>query len=175
MKKIIFLVLILTVFLVPAAFTQFRLDLGADVIVSAGIKNSGLDDDPTVNVISKYIIPIPEATFSYQFPLGPINLGAGLQFYTAILESITWPIVYAELDLSPFVVSLKTGGLGFLIFGLASDSFTGDVLVSDLNAAFKLGKSFRLGLGAKIITGKDLNLSNVPYIFYISGRFSTIF
>ena len=150
MKKMIFLVLIITVFFVPSAFAQFRLDLGADVIVSAGIKNSGLDDDPTVDVISNYVIPIPEATFSYQFPVGPVNLGAGLQFYTAILESITWPVIFAELDLSPVVVSIKTGGLGFLIFGLASDSFTGDVLISDLNAAYKLGKSFRLGLGAKI-------------------------
>ncbi len=177
MKKILILVLVIAIFLVPSAFAQFRLDMGLDIPVQMGIHISELTNstDTSVNILEKYTFLLPEATGSYQVSLGPVKLGAGVQLYTLILESIAWPVVYGELDLSPVVLSAKVGGLGFLVFGLYNHSGTGDVLIPDINVAYKLGKSFRLGVGVMGFTGKDMHTDNVPYLIYLSGRFSMLF
>lgn len=177
MKKVVFLILAISVLLVPSVFAQFRLDMGIKIPVKMGINFSDVSDvsSTSVNILDKYTFLLPEASGSYQFDLGPVKLGAGLQLYSLILESIAWPMVFAELDLSPIVINAKIGGLAYLLFGLYNDAGTGDLLMPEINVAFKLGKSFRLGGGAMFFTSKDFNDIALPYLLYLGGSFSTTF
>ncbi|RLD35535.1 MAG: hypothetical protein DRI73_02420, partial [Bacteroidetes bacterium] len=119
----------------------------------------------------------PNAIVAYQFPIGPVKTGIGLKAYSLIIESVLWPVIYAELDLSPIVINANLGGLGFYWFGIIPDlGFkTSNVIIPDLNIAVKLGKSFRLGIGAMAFPGIK-GLENItPYTIYLTGRFSILF
>ncbi len=177
MKKTVFFIVIISILLVPSVFAQFRLDMGIKIPVKMGINFSDASgiSSTSVNILDKYTFLLPEASGSYQFALGPIKVGAGLQMYSLILESIVWPMVFAELDLSPIVINAKIGGLGYLLFGLYNDAGTGDLLMPEINVAFKLGKSFRLGGGVMFFTSKDFNNTAQPYLLYLGGSFSTTF
>ncbi len=177
MKKTFFLILILAFLMTSGVFAQFRLDMGLKIPVKMGVHFSDLSsgEDTSVDILDKYTFLVPEVTGSYQVSLGPVNMGAGIQLYTFILESIAWPIVFAEIDLSPIVINAKIGGFGFLVFGLYNDGVTGNVLIPDINAAFKLGKSLRIGLGVMGFTGKEFNSDAVPYLIYLSGSLSMLF
>ncbi len=177
MKKIVLFILIITVFLVPSAFAQFRLDLGLQIPVKMGIKfpdSSGIDST-SINILDKYTFLLPEATGSYQVALGPVKFGAGVQLYSLILESIAWPVVFAELDLSPIVINAKVGGLAYVLFGIKNDAGTGDLVIPEINIAYKLGKSFRVGVGAMGFTSKNFDTGTIPYLIYLGGSFSTTF
>ncbi len=179
MKKIILFILII-VLVVPAAFSQIRLDMGVKVPVSMGVKFSDLDSDTesSVNIIENFTFLFPEVSGTYQFALGPLKLGAGIQLYTLILESIAWPMAFAEVDFSPLVpivINAKMGGGAFLMFGLYNHGDTGNLFMPEVNAYVKLGKTFRLGGGVMMFTNKDLADDAVPYILYLGGSFSTTF
>lgn len=177
MKKILLFIMLITLFLVPSAFAQYRIDMGIKVPAKMGIHFSDLssDDDTSVDILDKYTFLVPEITGSYQMALGPIKMGAGVEMYTFIIESIAWPMVFAELDLSKIVINAKVGGLGFLVFGLYNHADTADILIPDIYSAVKLGKSFRLGLGVMGFTGKEFTSDAVPYIVYLSGSLSMLF
>ncbi len=177
MKKMIFLVLIIAVLIVPSAFAQFRLDMGIKVPLKMGVNFSELSGgtDTAVNVIENFTFLFPEVSGTYQFALGPLKVGAGLQMYTLILESIAWPMAFVELDLSPVVINAKIGGLAYLLFGFYNYADTGNLVIPEINAYFKLGKSFRLGGGVMVFTSKDLATDALPYVLYLGGSFSTTF
>jgi hypothetical protein len=114
----------------------------------------------------------------YQFPVGPVNAGIGVKGYSLLIESVIWPVIYAELDLSPFVINANVGGLGFLWFGIIPDinGFgTSSVIIPDFHIAYKFGKTFRLGIGAMALTGIDGLEGITPYSIYLTGRFSILF
>ncbi len=179
MKKIAFIILIALI-IVPSAFSQFRLDMGVKVPVSLGIKFSELsgNTDTSYSVIDDFTFLFPEVSGTYQFAAGPIKLGAGVQIYTLILESIAWPMAFAEFDFSPLiplVVNAKLGGLAYMVFGLYNHADTGDLVIPEVNAYFKLSKSFRLGGGVMIFTSKNFATDALPYALYLAGSFSTTF
>ncbi|MCK5201215.1 MAG: hypothetical protein KAR21_22830 [Spirochaetales bacterium] len=176
MKKLI-LVGIIILMVIPGAFAQFRIDLAIDVPRGAG-SSSNTDDefvDALSDFLNEYIIPVPEASFVYQYSFDsiPLHVGGGIRAFSFILESVAWPIVYAELDLSPIVIHSNIGGLGFLSFGLFNDVATRNLIIPDLHIAYKFGKTFRLGLGAIGFTGSDTN--ETLYAVYLTGRFSILF
>jgi len=179
MKKMIFLVLIITVLIVPAAFAQFRIDMAIDVPKAGGFATDG--DTELVSEVSdffnEYTFPIPEAAFLYQYSFGsiPVHVGGGLRVFSLILESMAWPIIYAELDLSPFIIHTNVGGLGFMYFGILNGTTTSSLLMPDLHVAYKFGETFRLGLGAMAFTGIDGLDGVTPYAIYLTGRFSILF
>ncbi len=177
MKKMALMVLVIVVFLAPSAFAQFRIDLGLDIPVRMGVQSSDLttSSDSTIDVLDDYTFLLPEATGSYQMSFGPLKVGAGIQLYSFILESIAWPVIYGEIDFSRFVLTAKGGGLGFLVFGLYTNGTTSNVIIPDINLSYRLGKSFRLGIGVTGFTGSDLNTSGIPYMIYLSGKTSILF
>ncbi len=179
MKKIILFILIVLL-IAPAAFSQFRLDMGVKVPVSMGVKFSELSSgtDSSVNILENFTFLFPEASGTYQLALGPLKIGAGVQLYTLILESIAWPMAFAEVDFSPvvpIVINAKMGGGAFLMFGLYTHGDTANLFMPEVNAYVKLGKTFRLGGGVMMFTNKDLATDAVPYVLYLGGSFSTTF
>ena len=174
-KLVLFGIIILMV--IPGAFAQFRLDLAIDVPRGAGLTSNSDDEfiDGLSTFLNDYVIPVPEATFVYQYSFDPIPLhvGGGLRAFSFILESVAWPIVYAELDLSPIVINANIGGFGFLSFGLINEASTKNLIIPDIHIAYKFGKTFRLGLGAIGFTGSDTD--EMLYAIYLTGRFSILF
>jgi hypothetical protein len=177
MKKII-LVGIITFIFISGAFAQFRLDLAIDVPVLIGITAETGDTtiDESINILKDIgTFPFPTAMAAYQFSFGPINTGVGIKGYSLILESVFWPIIYAEVDLHPIVIHANVGGLGFLYFGLGTGGTTSSLIIPDFHIAYKLGKTFRLGLGAMALSGIEGLGSVTPYSIYLTGRFSLLF
>ena len=177
MKKLVFFGIIVLI-IIPGAFAQFRIDLAVDVPVKIGVSLSDLDGGSTnesINVLEFGTFPVPEALFAYQSSLGPVKLGAGIRVFSLILESIAWPHAYAELDLSPIVINAGVGGGAFMLFGLYNNIDTANLILPDMHIAYKLGDTFRLGIGAMGFTGKDLGPDVFPYIIYLTGRFSILF
>ena len=177
MKKIIFLVLI-TFIAISGAFAQFRIDLAIDVPVKIGVSISDLDggsSNESIDVLEFGTFPVPEALFAYQTNLGPVKVGGGIRVFSLILESVAWPHIYAELDLSPIVINAGIGGGGFLVFGLFNDANTGNLFIPDMHIAYKFGDTFRLGIGAIGFIGSDIGPDAFPYMIYLTGRFSILF
>lgn len=167
-KKSILVALLIAALAAPA-FAGWQLDIGAEIPVRVGITDSSVDED--YGDYLDFLFLLPTGTISYSFGFGPLSLGVGGKLYTLIVESIIYPVVYAELDFDPVVVNFTTGGLGFLFFGLSTFFDTGALLIPDLSVMFKLGKSFRLGVGAMTFIGTDISQDYFPYILYGTAKF----
>lgn len=165
-KKAIILAALVAMLAVPA-FAQWHVDIGAEIPFRVGIQSDNEDYGEFLN----YMFLVPTGTIAYNFGLGPINLGVGGKLYTLIIESVLYPIAYAELDFDPVVVNLTAGGFGFLFFGLMNSFETGALLIPELSVQFKLGKSFRLGVGAMTFIGTEINQTAFPYIAYATAKF----
>ncbi len=170
MKKAMLLAALIAVVAVPSAFADWRVDIGADVLIYAGIGGTPLGDD--MGAFAQYIIPFPNGTISYSFDLGVISLGVGAKLYTFILINIVSPVVYAELDLSPVVVNLSVWGGGFLIFGLANGFYSQPILIPDLSAMFKIGKTMRIGPGIMFPVFLSEDVDAFPYVIYAAVKFN---
>ena len=175
-KLILFGIIILMV--IPGAFAQFRIDLAIDVPVKIGISVSDLEGGSTnesIDVLEFGTFPVPEALFAYQTALGPVKVGGGVRVFSLILESIAWPHIYSEIDLSPIVINAGIGGGAFMMFGLYNDVNTASLFIPDMHIAYKFGDTFRLGIGAMGFTGNDIYSDAFPYMIYLTGRFSLLF
>lgn len=166
MKKVIVLAALAALLAVPA-FAQWHVDIGAEIPIRIGVT----DTDEDYGEFMDYLFLVPNGTIAYNFGLGPLNLGVGGKLYTLILESLLYPVAYAELDFDPVVVNLTAGGFGFLFFGLWSQVETGALLIPDLSVQFKLGRSFRLGVGAMTFIGTEIQQDTFPYIAYATAKF----
>lgn len=177
MKKIAFVLVLIAVLAVPSAFAQLRLDMGFDIPVRIGLSFNNFSDTESVNILEEYIFLLPEAMFAYQFNLGQVNLGVGLRLYTLILESIAWPMGYAELDFDRVAITASVGGGLYLLFGLYNEAGTGEVIIPELFAGLKLGKArnFKVGAGAMAFLGPELSTDVVPYYFYLGAKWSVLF
>lgn len=179
MKKKIPIVILFSILIAGPAFSELRVDVGADIPWGIGAVISGFSDpsQTSVNVLQNFVFLVPEGNVLYQFPLGPVKLGAGIRAFSLILETIAWPNALAELNLGPVAVDLNLGGGVYFLFGLYNQLSTSSVIVPDLSAYFKIGKTFRVGGGG--IFFYDLNSatrgSAVPYAIYLAGKFSFTF
>ncbi|HAE21156.1 MAG TPA: hypothetical protein DCG47_02375 [Spirochaetaceae bacterium] len=169
MKKIAILVALVLLVAVPAAFSQFRVDIGFNAPISIGF--SGFDiDGESVDVPS--FIPLPFAQLSYGFDLGPVNLGIGLKAYTLIIESLAWPTLFVELDVDPVIITASVGGGLFIYFGaIGNGTLDTHMFIPDLAAHLKLGRVARFGLGVMTFVASE-EQELFPYIFYGSLQFS---
>ena len=178
-KLILFGIIILMV--IPGVFAQIRLDLAIEVPVILGVKaeSDNVDINESINVLNDIgTFVLPTGMAAYQIPVGPVNAGIGIKGYSLLIESVVWPVIYAELDLSPFVIHANVGGLQFLWFGIIPDinGLKGSsVIIPDFHVAYKFGKTFRLGIGAMAITGIKGLEGITPYNIYLTGRFSILF
>ena len=178
--RFVIFVLALAVLTAAPSFAEFRADFGVLIPwrIGASAQSGDEGESESFDVLQFATLPFPELMVSYSGDLGPITVGGGLRGFTIILQSLFWPALYAEADLGPAVVHLNLGGGAFWTFGVLGGAFeTGGIFIPDLSAYLKIGKSFRLGLGVASIRGiefdPDVEIS--PWVFYISGKFVTMF
>ena len=177
MKRIILLVALIAVVAVPA-FSQFRIDLGVDIPMTLGVIGKGeIETSNEVgNFLKQHILPFPEASFYYQFGIGPLTLAPGVRVFTFILESVIWPNLMAELTLGPVFVQAQLGGLVFAVFGLYSNVDYGEVVLPDLSVWIGLGKErrFRLGAGVLGLMLPELTTEGIAIAPYVGGKISLL-
>lgn len=175
MKRII-LVAAFTAVLVFPAFSQARIDIGVDVPMTIGVIGNGeiQTSNEAGDFLKEHILPFPEASFYYQFSVGPLTLAPGVRCFTFILESVLWPNVMAELELGPVYLQGQLGGLLFAAFGLYSNTDFGNVLLPDLSAWVGIGKErrFRLGGGVLGMMLPDLTTEGMAIVPYLGGKVS---
>ncbi|MGA2479398.1 MAG: hypothetical protein ABSG63_11675 [Spirochaetia bacterium] len=171
MKKKLFVAAAALILLSLPAFADFRLDIGLDAPLSVGVSNGASGVGSDIGQIP--FLPIPEVGLYYFWGLGPVDLGVGLRAYTIIIESLAWPNLVGEVNLGPVVIQAQLGGGFFAAFGAAGNSTAwGQVVVPDLSAWFKLGKSsqFRLGGGIMGIYAPSALGSYMPWLVYLGGK-----
>jgi hypothetical protein len=171
MKKKLLVALAVLMLLSLPAFADFRLDIGINVPFGLGV--TGTSNDIGSAIGNWPFIPIPEIALYYFWGLGPVDLGVGLRAYTFLIESIAWPNLVAEFKLDPVVIQAQVGGGFFAAFGLAGNATAfGQVLIPDLSAWFKIGKTGAFRLGGGIIGFYAPNaLGNImPWLFYVGGK-----
>lgn len=177
MKRIVLLVAFIAVLAVPA-FSQVRIDLGFDVPLTVGaISGSGVTTSSEVGeFLRDHILPFPEASFYYQFDVGPLKLAPGVRVFTFILESVLWPNFMAELAFDPVFIQAQLGGLIFAVFGLANNIDFGEVLLPDLSIWLGLGKErrFRIGGGVLGMLLPDLSDEGMLIIPYVGAKISLL-
>jgi len=174
MKKIVLILLLIGFILVPQVFAQVRFDLGLVYPFRLGVITDELNssgDSEDFGTMIDYVFLVPEVGVAYQFDAGPLKMGVGLRGYSLILETLMWPEIYAEFEISRLVLNANVGGLALIYFGLANGAVSGGFVVPDISLGFKLGKSFRVCVGAIGLMGSDLDTSTVPYVAYVAGRF----
>ncbi|PKL24655.1 MAG: hypothetical protein CVV47_09475 [Spirochaetae bacterium HGW-Spirochaetae-3] len=173
MKRMV-LVLLIIVAMVAPAFSQMRIDIGADVPrgIGAAFNGSAEISQETVDFFNTYFIPFPEAAFYYQFDLDIVKLGIGARAYTFILETIIWPNAFAELNLGRVALEAQVGGGLFGLIGLYNSIEAGAYFFPDISIWYKLGKkqSFRLGLGAMGLYMPDITTEGFGFVYYIGGK-----
>ena len=178
--RFVIFVLALAVLTAAPSFAEFRADFGVLIPWRIGASAQSGDEsaNDSFNVLQVGMLPFPELMVSYTGDLGPITVGAGLRGFTVIVQSLFWPALYAEADLGPAVVHLNLGGGAFWSFGIFESEFrTGGIFIPDLSAHLKIGQIFRLGLGVASIRGIEFDpeVEITPWVFYISGKFVTMF
>ena len=153
-------------------YTQFRADVGVDLPWSVGIQLSdGLGgENESVDVLSQFVFLLPDIMLSYEADLGFLSIGAGARIFSLILISMAYPIVYAEAEVGPVAIQFNVGGGAFLFFGLVNHFETGRIVTPELSAHFKLGKSFRAGVGVMGLLGLETEQQVFPYILYLSAK-----
>jgi hypothetical protein len=171
MKRIVIVLLLVALAIAPT-FAQWRLDVGVDIPrgVGAVLPDSVTTSADVGTFLSGTFFPFPEAALHYQFGGGLLTFGLGMRAFTFILESVAWPNVFAEVALGPVVIEAQMGGGVFAYFGIVNGMDAGKVFFPDLSAWFKIGKSFRLGVGAIGIFLPETALDAVPFVFYIGGK-----
>ncbi|MDR2536957.1 MAG: hypothetical protein LBC46_01505 [Treponema sp.] len=109
-----------------------------------------IEDSAEANGLSTGTIqPLIDAGFYGQMNIGQsLHFGMGLRLASIIVATMTWPTVYAELDLWRFSFNMRLGGgffaglAGFFPFFLA-----GDFLIPEASLWFRFSRS-RIGFGA---------------------------
>ena len=178
MKRIILVVALIANLALPA-FSQVRLDLGISVPMTIGVIGGGEFDtsNEAGDFLRSHWLPFPEASLSYQFSFGPVNLAPGIRAFTFILESVIWPNLMLELAFDPVFIQAQLGGLLFAFFGLYNDADFGELFFPDLSIWFGLGeeKRFRLGGGVIGLFWPELTTEGMAFAPYIGGRVSLLF
>jgi hypothetical protein len=176
MKRLVLVALVVFAIAAPAT-AQARLDIGVLVPKGFGIVSdgeaSGFSD--AADFLSKYIIPLPEATLAYQFDLGTIKLGVGARAFTVVLATMAWPNVFAEWELGPIILDAQVGGGIFGWYAISTGGIeAGKVFLPDLSAWFAVGKKkiLRLGGGATGLFLPEIDSDTVPVILYFAGKAS---
>jgi hypothetical protein len=183
MKKTVLVLVAVVVLLVSAvsASAELRLDFDVNAPIWFGYSVSGTASGDW----NRNFIPFPDARLAWQFGEGLVDGGVGVRVFTFIFENVLWPEGFVELNVDPFTFSLNVGGFAFLEFGLLSSALQNagvnnlsgfhNLLLPDLNVAWRVNDWFRLGAGIFMIApfGNDFGgvLQNFVYSGYINARF----
>lgn len=116
-------------------------------------------------------LPFIDVGFYGQLNLGKsLHLGMGFRVASVILATMTWPTVYAELDLWRFSLNARLGG-GFFagLAGFYPFFLTGDALLPEVSLWFRFPNS-RFGVGALTF----LSVSSLNATFFEDFSTNTI-
>ncbi|MBN1242112.1 MAG: hypothetical protein JXA15_05315 [Spirochaetales bacterium] len=176
MKRTIFALLVVALAIAPLS-AQIRLDAGITIPRGAGLVSSGSTDLAELGeVLSSWIIPLPEAGLYYQFKAGPVRLAVGARVFTFILVSVLWPNAIAEIDFGPVTLSGQVGGGWFGAFGVIPfTSGSGKVFFPELSVWYRFGESFRAGIGAIGLVLPDITTDTIPFLWYLGAKWSFVF
>jgi hypothetical protein len=136
---------------------QRRTDIGlSGFLIFTGTTEAPIGAE---GISSGMILPLIDAGFYGQMNIGKnLHFGLGFRAASLILATMTWPTVYAELDLWSFSLNARAGG-GFFagLGGLYPFFFMGDYLIPEVSLWFKFAKS-RIGVGAlSLLSASSLN------------------
>jgi len=172
MKKILMCMILILCISVPAAFSQFRFEIGASAPLYVGVFNGDTADIGDIGSLLEEvgIIPIPNLALLLQLDAGPIKLGAGIKAWTALVASAAYPIVQAEIALGALSIDASLGGYFLAYYGVP-DTFGFEEIgafIPDLSVWLGIGKknAFRIGGGAMGLIPTSFDLTTVPYVLY---------
>ena len=178
MKKLILCFALIAAISVPAAFSQLRFELGANVPVK-GLMLSGNDFDlgdlsiqGTVDLTGENIFfAIPNSSLLLQANLGFLKIGAGVKIQSFMLMAYgAYPNAQVELTLGPLCIDASLGGYYFGLFAIGIDPILtdSDYLIPEASVWVALGKkkAFRIGAGAICLLRTDFDISDLPVILY---------
>ncbi|MFA5852697.1 MAG: hypothetical protein WC820_08350 [Spirochaetales bacterium] len=171
MKKVLICLVLICAISVPAAFSQFRLELGVNAPVAVGyVTGSGTDGDIASTIEESGIIPIPNLALLLQANLGLVKIGVGVKAQSVIVYSLAYPVAQLELALGPLAIDASLGGyyFGYYAVGNVYGVEQMDILLPDLSVWLGFGKkqTFRLGAGAIGAIPSSFDLSAVPFVAY---------
>lgn len=172
MKKVLLCMILIVAISVPAAFSQFRLELGVNAPVGVGyVSGSGGGASDLVSTLEESgIIPIPNLALMLQANLGLLKFGVGVKAQSLIVYSMAYPVAQLEVALGPLAIDASLGGYYFGYYAIGNEYGLEqlDVLVPDLSVWLGLGKkhTFRLGAGAIGVIPTSFDLSTVPFVAY---------
>ena len=172
MKKLLLCTILIVLVSVPAAFSQFRFELGASAPLAVGfVSGSGGSYADIVTTIEEAgIIPIPNMALFLQADLGVLKIGVGAKVQSIILYSIAYPAAQAELTFGPLSVDASLGGyfFGSYAIGNVADFGSADILLPDLSVWLGIGGKniFRIGGGAIGVISTGFDLGTLPFVAY---------
>ncbi len=170
-KKVCTILIVLVVAAAFPAVADIQVDIGVNVPFLFGVEFA----DEDAQQWSEYAFVLPDAKVSYFMEFGNLKLGAGLRAFTIILESLVYPTVTAEYDISDVRLSASIGGGAFALIGLYNDIFTGNIWMPEVSAIYRVNEWFGLGVGATgfFIPGEEELVENpFPYAAYALARFT---
>ena len=130
-----------------------------ELVESAEI-GATVESDEIEGLSSGTILPLIDAGLYGQMNIGrSLHFGLGFRLASLILATVTWPTVYAELDLWHFSLNMRLGG-GFFagLAGFYPFFLTGDALIPEVSLWFRFSKS-RIGVGAlSLLSTSSLNV-----------------
>ena len=178
MKRIWVVIAVLAV-VAGSASAEWRADIRFDVPWRIGITFEDAEGESateSINVLQHGTILLPNVIVGYGTQLGPVSAGVGARLFTLIIQSMVYPVGFAEIGVGSIAINFNVGGGLFGFFGLHNSLETASIVVPDLSAYFKIGRSFRLGLGGLMMLGfGEDEQDGVPHLLYISGMFATRF
>jgi len=172
MKKILICMTLILCISVPAAFSQFRFEIGASAPITFGAFDSETAGFADVGGMLDEvgIIPIPNLALLLQLDAGPIKLGAGIKAWTALVASVAYPIVQAEIALGALSIDASLGGYFLAYYGIPNTFGFEEIgaFIPDISAWLGIGKknAFRIGGGAMGLIPTTFDLTVVPYVVY---------
>lgn len=181
MRKGIFLVLLLSfLFLIGIGsaaalepYGQFDILVNRPLYLGAGNLNEKFEGFDEVNeFLRKYPLIVPDLRGHVFMDAGPARLGIGARGFSAILETVLWPTLTAELDLAMFRLTGSLGGGVFGFIGLYNDIQTGQIWLPELTAAYMFNDWFHLGLSGTGVYLPETSADFLGFVASIFARFS---
>jgi len=172
MKKLILCFALIAAISVPAAFSQLRFELGANVPVAAMLLSGGELSEGSIPLIGEDIfVAVPNSSLLLQANLGLLKIGVGVKVQSLMLMAYAaYPNAQVEIALGPLSIDASLGGyyMGFYAIGEGFGATELDALIPEASVWLALGKkkAFRIGAGAIGLLPTSFDLSDVPLIAY---------
>jgi hypothetical protein len=172
-EKLLLLIIVFSLIVALPLAADWQTDIGINIPYYIGVGNIGEEDESGGEAIN-YAFLVPDVRVQYYFGTETLRVGPGFRGFTAIIETLAYPIVSVESVLGRFVFNAHVGGGAFLLFGLFNDFAFGSLILPEISAAYRLGERFSIGTGALFITnpGSSFDMDAFAYVGTVFARFT---